>query len=65
VRYHFIREILDKGLIVVQYKPTTEQIADVLTKALGNNLHHRFINMSGVKPVGGQENQRTRESTQH
>lgn len=34
VKYHFIRDLYDKGEIDVQYIKSEEQTADVLTKAL-------------------------------
>jgi hypothetical protein len=34
IRYHFIRDKLLKGAIKLQYIPTYEQLADILTKPL-------------------------------
>lgn len=34
VRHHFIREKIESGEISVKFVPTTEQIANILTKAL-------------------------------
>ena len=34
VRYHFIRDMVQKGAIKLKYVPTEEQVADVLTKPL-------------------------------
>lgn len=34
VRYHFIRDHQEKGNIIIQYVPTNEQPADMLTKSL-------------------------------
>ena len=36
VRYHFIREIIDEGGVVIQKIPTTENPADMLTKAVSS-----------------------------
>jgi hypothetical protein len=33
VRFHYVREMIENKQIVVQYKPTKEMIADILTKA--------------------------------
>ena len=33
-RYHFVRERVASGDVVLQWIPTTEQIADIFTKAL-------------------------------
>ena len=35
VQYHYIRQCVDEGKIVVEFIGTTEQLADVLTKSLG------------------------------
>jgi hypothetical protein len=35
IKFHFIRECVDSGKICVDYASTQEQLADVLTKALG------------------------------
>lgn len=35
VRYHFIHEKINEGLLNVQYCPTDKQLADIFTKALG------------------------------
>nr|CCA21918.1 PREDICTED: copia proteinlike putative [Albugo laibachii Nc14] len=35
IKFHFLREKVEDGVIVLEYKPTDEMIADGLTKALG------------------------------
>jgi hypothetical protein len=39
IRYHFIRDVITKGQVIVDYIPTAHQPTDVLTKALGPQLH--------------------------
>ena len=34
IPYHFIRELVQKGAVELQYIPTNDQTADVLTKPL-------------------------------
>ena len=34
VRFHFVGELVSSGIIAVEYVPTIEQSADILTKAL-------------------------------
>jgi hypothetical protein len=48
IRYHFIREKLEEGEICVEYVPTNEQVADVLTKPLVRKKHGRFVEGMGV-----------------
>lgn len=42
--YHFVREKVQKGDLLVQYVPTTDQVADVFTKGLHNPVfvHHCY-----------------------
>jgi hypothetical protein len=40
IRYHFIRDCVQKGAVKLQYVPTNEQVADILTKAL---MKDKFI----------------------
>ena len=48
IRHHFVREQVAVGTIAVDYVPTEEMVADVLTKALPRDKHHKLINMMGV-----------------
>lgn len=41
--YHFVRERVQKGNLQVQYLPTEDQIADILTKGLHS---HSFLKHS-------------------
>ena len=34
IRYHFIRDMVQKGVVELQYIPTDDRTADVLTKPL-------------------------------
>lgn len=49
VRYHFIRECVEQGLIVIKHVKTGEQRADILTKALTTVKFERMRRMLGVK----------------
>ena len=46
---HFIREKLEKGLICIPYMPTTEQVANVLTKGLPTQQYDKLIGKLGMK----------------
>ena len=45
---HFIKEKIDEGIIEATYVPTSQQTADVLTKALFKPLFDRFIDKLGM-----------------
>ena len=48
IRHHFVREQVAVGTITVDYVPTEDMVADVLTKALPRDKHHKLISMMGV-----------------
>lgn len=48
IRHHFIREKVDSGEVTVEYIPTGEQVADVLTKGLSREKHVRFSYGMGI-----------------
>ena len=43
IKFHFLREKIEEGVIQLEYKPTDEMLADGLTKALGRTKHAIFI----------------------
>ena len=49
-RYHYIRDILQKGEIQVDYVPSEENPADIFTKALAADLHHNCVLGMGLRP---------------
>ncbi|CDO76033.1 hypothetical protein BN946_scf184818.g1 [Trametes cinnabarina] len=48
VRHHFIRDELERGTLTVEYVPTGDQVADVLTKSLAREKHTYFTNLLGL-----------------
>jgi hypothetical protein len=48
VRYHYIREEVEKKNFVIQHIPTNYQTADILTKSLGPQLHLRHALALGL-----------------
>jgi len=52
VRYHFIRKCNQDGLIELAYIPTTEMVADILTKALPRVKHDKHMLGMGMEAVG-------------
>ena len=41
IRYHMIRDNVKKQNVKVEICPTQEMVADIMTKALGSDLHER------------------------
>lgn len=49
IRYHHIREVVNAGVIELEYQPTEEMPADVLTKALPLVKHNKCIQKMGLR----------------
>jgi hypothetical protein len=45
VRYHFVREHIESGLVELFYVPTAFNIADIFTKALGADVFEKLRDM--------------------
>ena len=48
IRYHFIRDYVQRGVVHLQYVPIDEQVVDILTKDLGRGNHVYFRDKLGV-----------------
>lgn len=48
VRHHFVREAIQNGQINVEYIPTDEMLADILTKGLNSSKHSVLAHMLGL-----------------
>lgn len=51
IRYHFIRECVERGEVVVRHIRTDQQRADILTKALTTVKFEKMRHLLGVKDV--------------
>lgn len=49
IQYHWIREIIKKGDLSIQYCPSQDMIADLLTKPLGKQLFFRLQALMGLR----------------
>ena len=49
LQYHFIREAVQDGKIMVSYIPTDENVSDVLTKPLTKPKFQHFVEMLGLR----------------
>lgn len=49
LRYHFIRDCVEKGLIIIRHVGTNEQRADIMTKAMAAAKFERMRDLLGVK----------------
>jgi hypothetical protein len=48
IRYHYVRDIVQKNILSIQYVPTTEQTTDILTKPLSLTKFVYFRDKLGV-----------------
>ena len=48
IKYHYIRDMVQKGVVKLQYVATNEHIADVLTKPLARVKFEYFREKVGV-----------------
>jgi transposase InsO family protein len=54
IRYHFIRDVVQRGLIELQYCPTDDMTADILTKALPRwKVSQHALGLGLRRPCGG------------
>ena len=51
VRYHFMRQVVEDGIIKLDYCPTDEMVADMFTKALGRIKLQKFVKLAGMLPA--------------
>ena len=49
IRYHFLRHKVESGELTLDYLPTSDQPADVLTKGLSREKHERFVKDIGLR----------------
>jgi len=49
VQLHFIRDHVEKGTIEVEYCPTENMLADLMTKALARERHARLLGLMGIQ----------------
>ena len=48
VKYHYVRNEVENGRVKLKYIPTAEMTADILTKALPQELHQRHMKAMGM-----------------
>jgi hypothetical protein len=49
IRHHYIRELLKANTIATEYVPSTDNLADLFTKPLARDHHHRLIEALNLK----------------
>ena len=49
VRYHYTRRAVEDGVVVLEYCPTEDMTADMMTKALGRVKLQKFRKAAGLE----------------
>lgn len=49
IKYHFIRQQIEAKTVKLQYCPTSEMIADILTKGLSREQHNKLMKLMKMK----------------
>nr|GEW91018.1 retrovirus-related Pol polyprotein from transposon TNT 1-94 [Tanacetum cinerariifolium] len=62
VRYHFIKEHVEKGMIELYFVKTDYQLADLFTKALPADRFNYMVRRIGMRSVSRQELERLAKS---
>lgn len=57
IKHHFTRENVENGTIKIDYVDTKQQLADMMTKALGTKTLKHLRNASGIKKKSGSAQQ--------
>lgn len=55
IRYHFMRDVIQKGIVQINYISTDAQKADILTKGLQSNKHQMMKDLLGLMKQSNQE----------
>jgi hypothetical protein len=48
VQLHFIRNHVEKGTIQMEYRPTEDMLADIMTQGLARERHTKLLGLMGV-----------------
>jgi hypothetical protein len=51
IKYHYIKDMVQKGEVMLQYVVTDEQVADVLTKMVSRMKFEYFRDKLNVVPL--------------
>ncbi|CAF0996295.1 unnamed protein product [Brachionus calyciflorus] len=49
IRYHFVREKINERLLDIEYLPTEDMVADILTKGLSKVKHYRALDLLNLR----------------
>ena len=50
IQYHYVRELIEDGVVELVYYPTQDNGAYIFTKVLGKDLLHSHLHRLGIGP---------------
>jgi hypothetical protein len=51
LRYHYIREMLERGQLQIKHVASEDNVADIFTKSLSKSAHRRLCPRLGLQPL--------------
>lgn len=51
IKHHFVRECVTSNKVNIEYVPTSDMPADLLTKSLCSNKHYKFVKLMGMSEI--------------
>ena len=49
IRHHYLRELIKSKAIVFEQIPSADNVADLFTKLLAHDHHHRFLDVLNIR----------------
>ena len=50
IQYHYVRELMEDGVLELVYCPTDQNVADIFTKALPKDQFYSHVDSLGIGP---------------
>ena len=51
IKFHYVREQVENGTVKLEYCPSSDMIADMLTKGLNKDQFYKLRDLAGVKKL--------------
>ena len=51
IKYHYVRETIEKKVVKLEYCPTQDMVGDIFTKGLPKPAFERFRHLMGVERI--------------
>lgn len=51
IRHHFVRDAIEKGLVIIEHIQSDQMTADILTKGLVKSKLQNCVHLLGMQPI--------------